>query len=97
MEAELTLTEESSREMFKVLEEQDKIFMEALLNMDELMAMIADRPQGMMEMARAIKKECMKHPTYSDCHLCECFDKFEGECKLGEPAGWPIDEEEGEE
>lgn len=32
MEAELTLTEESSREIFKVLEEQDKIFMEALLN-----------------------------------------------------------------
>lgn len=32
MEAELTLTEESSRELFKVLEEQDKMFMEALLN-----------------------------------------------------------------
>lgn len=65
--------------------------------MDELMSMIADRPQGMMEMARAIKKQCMRYPTYSDCHRCECFDKFEGECKLGEPAGWPIDAEEGEE
>ena len=57
----------------------------------------ADRPQGMMEMARAIKKQCMRYPTYSDCYRCECFDKFEEECKLGEPAGWPIDEEEGEE
>ena len=52
---------------------------------------------SMMQMARAIKKQCMRYPTYSDCYRCECFDKFEGECKLGEPAGWPIDEEEGEE
>lgn len=32
MEAELTLTEESSRALFKLLEEQDKMFMEALFN-----------------------------------------------------------------
>ena len=51
---------------------------------------------SMMQMARAIKKQCMRYPTYSDCQRCECFDKFEGECKLGEPAGWPIDEEEVE-
>jgi hypothetical protein len=49
---------------------------------------------SMMQLARAIKKQCMRYPTYSDCLRCECCD-IEGECKLGEPDAWPIDEEEG--
>lgn len=47
---------------------------------------------NMLEMARAIKKACMRFPTYGDCRNCECFDTFEGTCDLGDPSGWPIDE-----
>lgn len=47
----------------------------------------------MLKMARAIKEECtMRYPTYNDCLRCDCFDAFEGECQIGDPSGWPIDE-----
>lgn len=47
---------------------------------------------NILELARAIKKACMRFPTYGDCRNCECFDTFEGTCDLGDPSGWPIDE-----
>lgn len=47
---------------------------------------------NIMELAKAIKKACMRFPTYGDRCNCECFDTFEGKCDLGDPSGWPIDE-----
>lgn len=53
-----------------------------------------DREPSMLQMARALKKHCMRYPYYSDCEQCEFNDKTDGECMIGEPCGWPIDEEE---
>lgn len=45
-----------------------------------------------LDRARALKRACMRLSTYNECHRCEGYDKSEGECRLGDPVEWPIDE-----